>query len=104
MKPKYYIGQSIVCIDDTNQNNNRSAAIIGDEIVANNEYIIRGFASDGGILLAGVIGWYHYNGAEVGFAMRRFEPSRSFKESELWSKNLMEKLCAEITLNEVLKN
>lgn len=95
MKHTHYIGQAVKCIDDTNQTP-VSVTIPGEDITVGLEYIVRGISKDGGLLLAGVIGGYHWNGWECGFNSARFVAVEAMRESVTWSESLLEQLEQEI--------
>lgn len=97
--PTFYLGQLIRCIDDSDQFN-PTVTILGDNVVAGREYIIRGISRDKGFLLMGVIGGYHWNGWETGFLQSRFVPAETIQESRDWSEDLLEKLEKEIKQEE----
>lgn len=95
MKHKHYIGETVICIDDSNQDCD-TVILEGECVVKGRQYVIRGVSRDGGLLLSGVIGGYHFNGIECGFLLKRFKSVDVSKKSKRWSKDLVQQIEKEI--------
>jgi len=66
----FKIGEKVVCIDDTNQNNHTLKTI--GFVKINEIYTIKGFSSEGGLLLEELSGGFWFDGEEAGFKITRF--------------------------------
>jgi hypothetical protein len=96
--PKFYIGQKIVCINDSNQNNETIIKIL-NKVKEKEVYTVRGFSLIGGILLKEFIHGFHYTNHEAGFHEDRFNVVQESKFPSLtWSK-VLEKESQLISMN-----
>lgn len=72
--PPFYVGQKVVCVDDTNQCNDTVESCQG-YVVEGQKLTVKDFSRAGGVRFYEVFGGYHYgDGEEAGYEPKRFRP------------------------------
>ncbi len=82
----FKIGQKVVCVDDSKQEN-ICVAIHISYVEKGRIYTVRGFDSIQGILLEEITGGFYFDNSEAGFKESRFIP---LKEDRVVDKTLSE--------------